>query len=212
MLEPEGISALLPRLPKYFTAVFASKRNSGKSFFIGCLVKELIRTKKVDLVMVMSGSAGLNDDYDFLPKKLVIPFSEAILKKTWDRQVQASKEHRKHILVVMDDCLSTPEAISSHLVQRIFTLGRHVYISCIVASQVANWLLSPIIKQNSDIILWSKLNRHMLENVYEAMTGIDKKQFIKFAETYGGHDYIFVGFDNFTHCTDPGEFLFLIRA
>jgi hypothetical protein len=87
-----------------------------------------------------------------------------------------------------------------------------VWLSCIVASQVASWLLTPTIKQNSDIMLWSKLNRHMLEVLYEAMTGLDKRTFTQFSETYGGLNWNFIGFDNYTHSTDPADFLFLIRA
>ncbi|NDC23085.1 MAG: hypothetical protein EBZ49_02990, partial [Proteobacteria bacterium] len=72
-----NLPQLADKLPKYFTVSVASKRNSGKSFLISKLVRHLINTGRVQMVLVMSGSAGLNNDYGFLPKKLVQPFNEA---------------------------------------------------------------------------------------------------------------------------------------
>lgn len=208
----EPVSSLLHRLPPLFTISCASKRNSGKTVLVSELLKQLIAEHRVDMVLVMSGSAGLNDDYDFLPKGLVMPFSEDVLVRLWERQKGTKRDARERVLLVMDDCLATPDAVRSELVMRIFALGRHVSISCIIISQVANWILTPVVKQNSDIILWSKLNRQQLENLWTSMTNIDKREFLRFSEAEGGREYNFLCFDNFTSSTDPLDFLTIIRA
>jgi hypothetical protein len=208
----EGVPALVDRLAKFFTISCASKRNSGKTVIISELIRELIQQKRVDMVLVMSGSAGLNKDYGFLPKGLVIPFNESTLYKLWERQKATPEERREKVLVVLDDCLATPEAVRSDIIMRIYALGRHVAISCIIISQVANWILTPAIKQNSDIILWSKLNRQQLENLWGAMTNVSKKDFLRFSESLGGKDHNFLCFDNFLTSTDPMDFLTILRA
>ena len=211
--EPvEGVESILDRIDEYFTIAVASKRNSGKTVLITQLLKALIKARPGLMVLVMSGTAGLNKDYDFLPKELVIPFNEHILSKIWKRQAGIEQEKRQHVLVVLDDCLATPEAIRSNMVQTVFTKGRHVAISMIVISQIANYLLTPTMKQNSDIILWSKLNRQQIETLWEAITNVDKKSFIRLCEALGGKDYNFLLYDNYSKSTDPLEFLAVIRA
>lgn len=210
--DAEGVSSLVDRLAKFFTISCASKRNSGKTVIITELIMELLERKRVDMVLVMSGSAGLNKDYDFLPKGLVIPFSENTLHKLWERQKATDEKDRQRVLIVLDDCLATPEAVRSDIIMRIYALGRHVAISCIIISQVANWILTPTIKQNSDIIMWSKLNRQQLENLWGAMTNVDKKSFLRFSESLGGKDYNFLCFDNYSTSTDPLDFLTILRA
>ena len=208
----EPVSAVVERLPKFFTISCASKRNSGKTVLISQLIHELLDADRVDMLLVMSGSSGLNSDYSFLPKGLVMPYSDAVLDRLWKRQKGVAQDDREKVLVVLDDCLATPEAVHSPMLTKIYALGRHVSISCIIISQVANWLLTPIIKQNSDIILWSKLNRQQLDNLWTSMTNIDKKAFLRFSEAEGGKDYNFLCFDNITTSTDPLEFITIIRA
>jgi hypothetical protein len=210
--EVDSVEDIVERLPEFFTIACASKRNSGKTVLISELIQILYEDEHIDMVLVMSGSAGLNDDYNFLPAGLVMPYSESVLHKLWARQAATPKKERQRVLVVLDDCLATPEAIQSKMLTRIYALGRHVAISCIIISQVANWILTPTIKQNSDMILWSKLNRQQLENLWSSMTNINKKEFIAFSEAEGGKDFNFLCFDNYSASTDPMEFLTIVRA
>lgn len=203
------LSHLVDMLPTYFTMSVASKRNSGKSYFIQELLKCLLQKRKCDMVLVMSQSAGLNDDYSFLPDNLLMPFSEKTLARLWELQKATPTTKRRHVIVVLDDCLSNKDAISSQTLQNIFTLGRHLHISCIVASQVSNWLLSPVMKANSDFILWSKLNRQQLENLWASTSGISKQDFLQFSQENGGIDYAFCVLNNYSQ---DGSELFSVRA
>lgn len=210
-----GIEEIIDRLPKYFTISVASKRNSGKSYLVGKLVKELIRQKKVDVVLVMSGSAHLNKDWDFLPSNLVMDFDEEVLQNIWDKQEQSivEKKKTKHILIIMDDCLANKDAIRSQVVNKYYSLGRHILTSFIIISQHSSVLLSPIIRGNSDIILWSKLNKYALEQLWESTNKITKKDFINISEKLGGVNYSFMLLDNYTqHSEDVGDFLSVVRA
>ena len=205
---------LLQRLPKNgFTFSCLARRNSGKSTLIGEIVQQLLKAKMVDMVIVMTGSAGLgNGDYSFLPPELVMPFNEDLLSKLWERQKATPKKDRKHLLIIIDDALATPEAINNPVINAIISLGRHGFTSIGISSQHTKSLCSPLIKANSDLIIFSKLNRINLEAIYDCTTHLSKKDFIRICENLGGHDYNFVVIDNYKQTSDPSEAITVVRA
>ena len=211
-LPVDTVDTLIERLPKYFTMCLASKRNSGKTYLMTEIIKKLLKAKKVDMVLVMSNSAGLNKDYDFLPSGLVMKFNEKVLEQLWARQQKTDMAKREHIFIVLDDVLSDPRALRSELVSRIYSLGRHNMLSCGISSQIANHVLTPIVKQNSDMILWSKLNITQLSHIWESLNGVSKKGFIRWAQVFGGIHHTFCVFDNITDKNAPEDFLFVVRA
>lgn len=210
--EPLGTEEIIERLPPYFTISCVSARNSGKSVLIQELVRKLIKAKRVDMVLIMSGSAGLNEDWTFLPSNLVIPFSTDTLDRIWNKQKMTPIDEREHILVVLDDCLATPEAFRNQRINAFYSLGRHLTLSMAILSQHTAYLLSPIIKANSDIILWSKLNRQQLKALWESTTNLNLKAFMNFSETLGGVDYNFLLLDIYCKSNQPEEFLTFVRA
>ena len=208
-----GVPELLERLPKYHTISCISKRNSGKSVIVSQIIQEQIKAKKIDMCIVMSGTAGLNDyDYKFLPKSLLIPFSEDVLENLWQKQVKQPYHKRKHILIVLDDCLATPEAIRNDTVMKYICNGRHICTSFIISSQHTSALLTPVLKANSDLILYSKLSRQQLENLSMSTTSLSKQDFIRFSESSAGVDYSFCVIDNYINSKEPSEFLTIVRA
>ena len=207
-----GVEEIIRRLPKFFTMSVASKRNSGKTVLISELIKTLLKEKKVDIVIVMTGSAGMNADYSFLPKQLVMQYSERILNNVWQLQKKTPVKKRKHIFFVFDDCLSTPEAIRAPALTRLYNLGRHAGLSAAICSQHTASLLSPTIKGNSDVILYSALGRNQLENLWESTTNISKKDFIAISEANGGIDFKFMLLDLYNRSTDPREFLAVVKG
>jgi hypothetical protein len=204
---------LIHRLPKYFTLSAISRRNSGKSTLLSEIIQVLLKNKRIDMVVIMTGSAGLgNGDYSFLPPSLVMPFNEMLLEMMWEKQKSTPVKNRKHLLIVIDDALATPEAINNPIINTIFSLGRHAFTSMFISSQHTKSLLSPLIKGNSDLIVWSKLSRVNLEAIYECTTHISKKDFIRICESLGGHDYNFLVLDNYKQTSDPTEYLTVVRA
>jgi len=131
--EALGVDEIVRRLPPYFTICCMSCRNSGKSVLISQLVRELIKLKKVDVVIVMSGTAGLTTDWDFLPGRMVMSFSEEMLGRiarkqesdveAWKHPVEGREKPKKpkHVLLVLDDCLSTPDALNSPVISQTFS-------------------------------------------------------------------------------------------
>ena len=204
-LEPIELVELLP---KFFTISLIGVRNSGKSVLTQQIIKALCKRKMVDIVIVMSGSAQLNDDYDFLPEGSLMNFDAGLLHKIWDKQVTDKKANKqKRLLIVFDDCLTNKDAIRNEIMQRIWVQGRHIHVSSVVISQYPAYILSPIIMGNSDQLLYSKLNRASIEKLWESTVGISKKDFLKVSEKIAGVDYTFMGINNYCKDPDPKKYL-----
>jgi hypothetical protein len=209
-LTPDEIVTLFP---KYFTISMIGVRNSGKSVLIQQIIKALQAAHKVDVVLVMSGSARLNDDYNFLPSSMVMNFDDALLQRIWAKQVADKKDKKeKHVFIVFDDCLATPEAIRNNIMQKIWVQGRHVSISSAILSQYPAYVLTPTILGNSDLLFYSKLNRQALEKLWTATTGLALKEFIKLSESTAGVNYTYLVINNYCKNPDWREYMTCVRA
>ena len=210
----EGVMSVrqLAKQIKVPTAIACcSKRNTGKTMMISVLIQELVKQGKADLVMVMSQTVGVNDDYWFINPRLRQPFNEATIKKLMDRQSKVKKSEREQCLLVLDDVLSSKDAENSRFIKRLYTLGRHYDISVILISQTSNVALTPAIKQNSDYILYSRLNRYQLAALHESVTNMDKRDFIAYSEA-NNKGYVFLVVDNTSQSNNPADFLLKVKV
>ena len=206
-----SVTAFAKRIQVPTAICVASKRNTGKTVIVSALIHALLVSKKVDMVLVMSQTAHVNDDYSFLPARLRQAFSEDTIKKLMDKQAKARKGEREQVLLVLDDVLSDKDAERSRFIKKLYTLGRHYDINVILISQTSNVALTPAIKQNSDYILYSRLNRFQLSALWESVTNIDKRDFIAFSEA-NNKNYVFLAVDNTSQSNNPADFLLKVRT
>jgi hypothetical protein len=213
MATPDTPAQIVARLPPYFTISILAKRNQGKTYYMTQIIQELVKAKRVDKVVVLSGTAGLNDDYTkVVPARLIMPFKDIVLENIWKLQASKPKEEREHILIIMDDCLSNAEAEKSEMVDRLFSQSRHLQISLAVLSQYGSYLLTPLRLANSDLILWCKLNVRALEKLWLATSGITKDKFIELSNTYSNGNYQYMALDNFIRSSDVSDQLTFTKA
>jgi hypothetical protein len=206
-------SDVLERLPKFFSLALCSKRNVGKTLLMTEIIGDALTSGRVDVVIVMSGSAGMDDDYlGVLPKEFIMPFNESVLRNIWHKQRVTPREVRKHVLIVLDDCLATPEALQNPVINQFYALGRHNNISIAILSQHTKSLLSPIVRQNCDMILWSKLSRANLNILAEEVNNLSREDFIRVSEALSGVNHNFLLIDRWTKSTNPCEFISIVRA
>jgi hypothetical protein len=206
-----NVSTFVDQIKVPFSMCVASKRNTGKSVLLNELIVEIMKRKMVNVPVIFSNTTGLNDDYPDVPMHLKQPFSEEALQRLIKHQKDTPKEKRKEVLVLFDDVLGDKKARHSDLILYCYAIGRHININPILASQVPNHVLTPTIKANSDYILISRLNRSHIENVWEALTNIDKIEFVRFIEQVN-KDYMFCIADLTSQSNDPHDFLSLVRA
>jgi hypothetical protein len=194
-----------------FSMCIASKRNTGKSVLLNQFIVALVRAKKVDVPIIFSNTTGLNDDYPDIPKHLKQPYSEEALQRLINKQKGTPKGKRKEVLVVFDDVLGDKKADRSSLILYCYAIGRHINLNPILSSQVSNRVLTPTVKANSDYILLSRLNRQHIVNIWEAITNMERTEFIAFIEDVN-KDYKFAVVDMTSQSNDPEDFLMVVKA
>jgi hypothetical protein len=212
-----SVADVVKNMKAPFSCSICSKRNSGKSFLVRNLVYELAKQKKINQVIVMSNTSGmsLNKDYDYMPPKLLTTYKESTITKLLEVQAKDVKRGKiREVLLIMDDCIGETKDKSgegSRMIRSLYANSRHYHISVILLSQIANRLLTPAIKENSDYIFFSRINRNGLESIWESICNINKKEFIAFAEK-SNKDYSFILYDNTTQSNKPEDFLFIVKA
>jgi len=194
-----------------FSMCVASKRNTGKSVLLNQFIKAMVDSRKVDVAVIFSNTTGLNDDYPDIPKHLKQPYSEEALQRLINKQKGTEKGKRKEVLVVFDDVLGDKKADRSNLILYCYAIGRHINLNPILASQVSNRVLTPTVKANSDYILLSRLNRQHILNIWEAITNMEKGEFIAFIEDVN-KDYKFACVDMTSQSNNPEDFLMVLKA
>lgn len=211
--NPDSPAQLIERLPPYFTISIIAKRNQGKTYLMTQIIQELKKAKRVDKVVIMSGTAGLNDDYTkVVSQELIMPFSEKVLENIWKLQSEKPQEEREHIFIILDDCLANPEALRSEMVNRLYSQSRHLQISLAVLSQYGSYLLTPLRLANSDMVLWCKLNMRGLEKLWLTTSGISKDKFIEISQKFSNGNYQYMVLDNFIRSANVSDQITFAKA
>lgn len=215
--EVNDIASVVATMKVPFSSIVVSKRNSGKSFLVKDLCYNLSVQKRIHQVIVMSNTSGLslNKDYDFVDKKFLTTFAQEKIERLMKLQTKAIKAGKiREVLLVLDDVIGgdgTKKAEGNRLIRSLYANGRHFHISVILLSQIANRLLEPPLRENSDYIFFSRLGTRGLETLWESIPVIRKKEFIRFSSTHN-KDYTFILYDNMTQSNDPMDFLYLVKA
>jgi len=216
--EVNAVADVVASMKVPFSSIVVSKRNSGKSFLVRDIVYQLSVQQRIHQVIVMSNTSGLslNKDYDFLDKRFLTTFAQEKIEKLLKIQAKAVKAGKiREVLLVLDDVIGgdgSKKAEGSRLIRSLYANGRHYHISIILLSQIANRLLEPPIRENSDYIFFSRLGQRGLEVLWESLPStIGKREFLQFSSTHN-KDYTFVLFDNMTQSNEPADFLFLVKA
>lgn len=138
---------------KPFTLVISASRNSGKSHLVKHLWQNYLHMH-FDSVIVFSHSVCNGFYEEFLPGKLFFnDFSEGVLHKTIVTASAAKQKNKKYrILVILDDCLNRKNAYSPSL-NRLFSMGRHINISCIIVSQTLKTYFSGLMRENTNLLI-----------------------------------------------------------
>ena len=187
-----------------------SKRNSGKSVFVNDLVQQLLVNNKVDSVIVFSATAMYNNDYKNIPKSHILQYSDNKIRQIMNLQKKKPVSQRNQVLVVLDDLLGSVK--NSDEILKLYSLGRHFNITPVLISQTANRLISPTIKNNSDHMFISRLNRQQLTDLWKScITNMSKKSFEHLVETLN-KNFNFIAIDNTTQSNLPEDFLTICYA
>ena len=164
------------------TISVVAKRNSGKSI----LIRYLVNSQKhlYQKIFVICPSERLNPFYNTITKDDCIfdQWNEAWVNQLIDSltKINANKstKERKHVLLILDDCMSDIDFNQSTAIKRIYVRGRHFNLSIITTCQYMN-SLPKICRSNCDIMITGQMNLcsiHMMADEY--CSNLEKKEFI----------------------------------
>ena len=115
-------------------------RGSGKSEMMRYIV--MAEQHKFYKVFVISPTHATNNFYNFISKENIFnewsdEWIESLLLalKNINKNKQSQKDNPKNVLLILDDCCSNTKFHNSKTFEKIFTIGRHFFLSCILTSQ-----------------------------------------------------------------------------
>lgn len=191
------------------TILFVGKRCSGKSV----LLKELVKAEKhkFSKIFVICPTEDINRFYrDVVPENCTFSnYSDAWVEKliTECTKINNYKEKkRKHILLILDDCISDINMHHAKGIKKLFTRGRHINISICLVSQYIN-SVPPVVRNNSDYIFCGQLNAQSIQLLKEEYCSGELKhdEFFKLYKEATKDFSFFVVNNNSTRSLDINE-------
>jgi len=183
---------------KYAFILIASKRRSGKSVVVSNIVKNLLNNHTINHIVLISNTADITSDYDFIDKKNTYNYDKAdeiidsIIKYQHAKKIK-NKEDCPNILIILDDI--TIHKKSKKLID-LATMGRHHSIYVILSCQYPKMVVSTAIRNNLDNILFNDLNKIAEQALYECMhIPFKYNDLHKFVDD-NNNNYQFIMYDN----------------
>ena len=143
-----------------------AKRNSGKSV----LLKHLVESEKhkFSKIFVICPTEKINrfysdivDDeciYDSYEEKFV----DKLISKMTEINANKPPKERKHVLLILDDCVSDTNFHQSPTIKKLFLRGRHINISLLITTQYIH-LISPSMRTNLDYFFCGQMNKQSID-------------------------------------------------
>lgn len=205
-----------------FAALIISKRASGKSFLCNYLIKHFSDNNRFDYYVLFSQTSHISGDFSCIPTNCHFrEFTERTLNKIFEYQEKKKKSKTpKNCLIIVDDCVGAVGHQFAVLLDKLYTLGRHYLCSVVMLCQIAKNVITPTIRNNVDVWLFSINNRTTIDVLYENVVyDGDRKKFYDFVKK-NTTDYRFIIYDNtksglnnffVIKASDPGNFQVLKR-
>ena len=168
--------------------IVIAKRNSGKSELIKYLIKDSIHNNEFNKIFVISSTNSINHFYnDIVPENCIFEkYGEDWTNKLIDTMSDKNKgktsqsQHPYNVILILDDMASDISLHHSKSIKKLYSRGRHSFISIIVVGQMLHHV-SPLMRNNSDYILSGQLNASNIDLLFDEYRAsiIDKTEFIK---------------------------------
>ena len=198
---------------------FLSKRASGKTVLVAELIYYFLTTedpeKRVDYMYMFSRTAGINkvtnSPYSFIDDKAIFHPDKlgTVVKNLMKSQIQTGMKY--HILIVLDDIMVGK---SDKVIDDLATEGRHYNITVILSSQIANRVVSPMVRNNADYIFWRRLGlNNIRDDIFPFMdvSEFQRAQDVIAFTLQNTSDYKFIVYNN-KDDSDVAQKFHVVRA
>ena len=168
--------------------IIIAKRNSGKSILIKYLVEDALKHNEFNKIFVISSTNSVNHFYnDIIPTNCIFEkYSEEWTNTLIDKMSEKNKGKTKqsdnpyNILLILDDMASDMSMHQSESIKKLYSRGRHSFISIITVGQMLHHV-SPLMRNNSDWVVTGQLNASNIDLLCDEyrVPIIEKREFIK---------------------------------
>ena len=170
-------------IPDYPVICLLGKRRSGKTYAIADLCYyHFHRKKRYKMVILISPTARLNTDYDFIPDAQKFEsFTDTLLESLMKRQADLIKRDKKSeidILLILDDVVNLADKSQSHMLSSLLVKSRHYRISIILSLQYMKAReFPPASRDNLDyIFIFPQNNKENIKSIVEQWLGGTKEK------------------------------------
>ena len=182
-------------------------RGCGKSEMLRYLV--MAEQHKFYKIFVISPTNITNGFYnDFIEKQNIIQnWSDEWVNKLLEilqninKNKQSQSNNPKNVLLILDDCCSNTRFHNSKIFEKIFTISRHSFLSCIITTQYICHI-PPSARVNCNFILVSCLNNNniqILANEY-TLGNCTRKEFIEiYKKAIPNHGFLLINNSSTKH-------------
>ena len=182
-------------------------RASGKSEMLRFIV--MAEQHKFFKIFVVSPTNITNGFCNFLPKENIFSewsdeWVESLLStlSNINKNKKSQKDQGVHnVLLILDDCCSNTRFHNSKTFEKIFTTGRHYFLSCIITSQFITHI-PPSARVNCEFVLVSNLNNNNVQILADEYTlgNCTRKQFIAiYKEAIKDHGFLLINNSSTKH-------------
>jgi len=174
--------------------VLCAKRRSGKSILLRYLVKK--SEKQFSKIFVICPTEDINKFYqkdEFIPKQNIFKeYNEEWVETLLNSMAKVNEgltegvdnDKAKKVLLILDDCGSDSNFHQLQTLKKLFTRGRHCFISVIITAQYPNQI-SPVGRTNCDYILVGQLNEESIKLISDEYRRLlTQQEFIKMYEEF----------------------------
>ena len=182
-MQSEFVESIL----KNWVILSIGTKGSGKTFLMLKYLKFAMENKLYDQYILVLPMFNLeeNNSYNFINSKekniFVFDSYNEIITADLIKQQTKEKSNKKKILFAIDDASGEDVWSVDDSLRHLITSIRHFNVALWMCVHSASGILSPFIRQQTDILFLSKItNYRLLKNIYE--------EFLSLMEDYIGHD------------------------
>lgn len=182
-----GINDFIETFNKNYVTLSIGSKGSGKTFLMLKYLKFALTNDLYDQYVLVLPMFEMeqNGSYKFInekdPKIFVFESYNEVITANLIKQQVKEKKKKKKILYVIDDASGEDVFHIDDSLRNLITSIRHYNVGLWMCIHSASGILSPFIRQQTDILFLSKItNYKLLKNIYE--------EFLSLMDDYVGND------------------------
>jgi len=141
------------------------RTKSGKTNLVKYLIREAVKRKQIDYIIVISPSGRVNNDYDFIERRFIHP---SLSREFYNKLLRFQRDNGKpHCVLILDDCIGHKFLRQEDGLQSIVAKARHWNISVFILTQNCMDVRNSIREQIHTSYIFKQKSPQSIRNAYQ---------------------------------------------